>query len=117
VRRYLVIYYDGNGTKAALIDDDDSDGTVTMPFGISPEQVADDCVDITAIILCADPPHVPFVVIDDQEFDLTPGANGVEEEDVPAADEERICGQCSTVVPAATVDADGDCEDCAALKD
>jgi hypothetical protein len=106
VRRYLVIYYDGNGTKAALIDDDDSDGTVTMPFGISPEQVADDCVDITAIILCADPPHVPFVVIDDQEFDLTPGADGVEEE--------RICGQCSTVVPAATVDADGDCEECVA---
>ena len=31
-------------------------------------------------------------------------------------DEERICGRCCTVVPAATVDADGDCEDCQELK-
>ena len=84
IRRYLVIYYDGNATKAALIDDDDADGTAKLPFGVEPHQVADDCVDITAIILCADPPHVPYVVIDDEEYNLDPADPDVIEEDVPA---------------------------------
>lgn len=81
-QRWIVIYYDGNETKAAMIDDDMSDNTVRMPFGVSPEQVADDCVDITAIIEVFDDARTPMVVIDDQEFSLDP--------DDPAVDEETI---------------------------
>lgn len=86
IRRWIVIYYNGDCTKAAMIDDDASDGTVKMPFGVEPSQVADDCVDITAIIEVNDNTDIPMVVIDDEEFDLTPGAEGVEGEDVPEAD-------------------------------
>jgi hypothetical protein len=87
-RHWLVIYYDGNQTKAAIILDDTTDGDVTMPFGVEPHQVADDCVAITAIIDCDDNP-TPMVVIDDEEFNLDPSDPAVEVEDVQAADEDE----------------------------
>jgi hypothetical protein len=59
IRRWIVIYYNGDETKAAMIDDDSSDGSVKMPFGVEPHQVADDCVDITAIIEVNDNTDVP----------------------------------------------------------
>jgi hypothetical protein len=84
IRRWIVIYYNGDETKAAMIDDDSSDGSVKMPFGVEPHQVADDCVDITAIIEVNDNTDVPMVVIDDEEFSLDPADPDVDEEDVPA---------------------------------
>lgn len=95
IQRWLVIYQqrrpadlkpgmnwrdDRPTSKAALIDDDGADGKVNMPYGIEPSQVADDCERILAIILCADAPNLPFVVIDDKEFTL-----GQPNEDIPAA--------------------------------
>lgn len=89
-QRWLVIYESttqrlnsrrGFVTKAVVIDDDAADGTVKMPYGVEPEQVADDCQRILAITLCADPPHVPFVVIDDTEIEL-----GQPNEDIPEAE-------------------------------
>ncbi len=86
--RWLVIYYDGDSTKAAIIEDDDADGTVSMPFGVQPEQVADDCVDITAIIqLWDDASNLPYVVIDDKQFSFDPADPAVVTEEGP--DEER----------------------------
>lgn len=82
-RRWLVIYYNGDCNKAVMIDDDESDGAVKMPYGVVPAQVADDCEDIITIILCADPPTVPFVVIDDEEYSLDPSDPAVSTEDVP----------------------------------
>lgn len=66
LQRYLVIYYDGNETKAKLIDAEDG----KFPFGVEPEMVGDDCVDITAIVEVGSTLAVPSVVIDDQEVDL-----------------------------------------------
>ena len=93
VRRYLVIYLgsavrnEDSGllkqpTKAVLIDDDDADGAITMPFGIDNEKVAEDCMKILAIVLCANPPSVPFLVIDDVEYDLDPDSPEVEEQPI-----------------------------------
>lgn len=80
VRRWLIIYLSRSSKiKAALIDDVEEDGKVTMPYGIEPHQVADDCSQIQAIILSADPPTLPFVVIGDKEFKL-----GQPNEDVPS---------------------------------
>lgn len=83
VTRWLVIYYNGDRIKAAMIDDDTSDGSVSMPFGVDPSQVADDCVEINAIIQIEDPATVPFVVIEDEQFDLSPADPAVEVEPVP----------------------------------
>lgn len=81
ITRWLVIYYNGDRTKAAIIEDDDADGSVTMPFGVQPEKIADDCVDITAIIQIWDnPADVPFVIIDDEQFSLDPADPDVIEE-------------------------------------
>lgn len=83
-RRWLVIYNSSSDeTKATMIDDSVEDDSVTMPFGVEPNQVADDCDIILAIILCADPPTVPFVVIDDEEYSLDPSDPAVSTEDVP----------------------------------
>ena len=89
ITRWIVIYkaYAADnrklGTKAVMIDDDDSDGSVTMPFGIAPEQVADDCLEIIAVVEVNDNTDVPMVVIDDKEYSLDPADPAVDEEDVP----------------------------------
>ena len=78
-------YRSGPRTKASMIDDDAAGGNVSMPYGVEPNQVADDCGRILAIILCADAPNVPFVVIDDKEFSLDPKDPMVKQDEVPAA--------------------------------
>lgn len=94
--RWLVIYLAtavqaGSGlyekpTKAAIIEDDHSDGTVTMPFGVQPEQVADDCEKIVAILqLWDNPEDLPYLIIDDEEYSFDPADPAVAEEDVPPA--------------------------------
>lgn len=83
VCRWLVIYYDGWRNKAVIIDDDTRDGSVTMPFGVEPHQVADDCEDIVAIVEIADESTFPMVVIDDERYDLNPADPNVDVEDVP----------------------------------
>jgi hypothetical protein len=88
MRRWLVIYYNGDDTKAVIIEDSAEDGTVRMPFGVEPHQVADDCELITAIVELPSE-DIPMVVIDDQEYDLDPADPDVDVEDVPAEDEDE----------------------------
>jgi hypothetical protein len=89
IKRWIVTYYNGDDYKAAMIHDDSEDGTVNMPFGVQPEQVADDCEDIISIVGPFDLGERPTVVIDDEEFDLSPDSDGVDEEEVPPADEDE----------------------------
>lgn len=63
--RYVVIYYDGDNTKAKLIDDTEN----RFPFGVEPDMVSEDCVDITAIVEVGTA-SAPLVVIEDQEVSL-----------------------------------------------
>lgn len=88
--RWLIIYATfpseagPSTTRASIIFDREEDGTANMPYGVTPEQVADDCFAIHAIIeIAADTP--PLVVIGDQPFSLDPDDPAVVEEDVPPA--------------------------------
>lgn len=83
MNRWLVVYYDGNGTKAKLIDAEDftPGENPKFPYGVEPSDVADDCEDITAIVLVGNDTNVvPLVVIDDEPFQF-PEAEGIPQND------------------------------------
>jgi hypothetical protein len=63
-QRFLAIYKSKAGHDAKVIDDVD----VVFPFGVYEDDVASDCISITAIIPLPNDFAPEFVVIDDREI-------------------------------------------------
>lgn len=72
IRRYLVFWYDGNARRVSIVDDNED--APKLPFGVDEAAIADECESIDGIVLCADAPHLPYVVLDEAEITWPPEA-------------------------------------------
>lgn len=74
-QRWLIIWrHDDSTTQASLIDDGFPH---QLPFNVKPEMIGPECSSIIAAVFCADPPAVPYVLIDGDVAKLWDGAGHV----------------------------------------